>query len=112
MPQIRHLNGLLKTYQTKKKYYVSPTNKEDKESFGHPTIKPLHIIENLIINSSCENDIVLDCFMGSGTTGVACINTSRNFIGIEIDENYFCTATNRINQAKSSWLDNLLGGVE
>lgn len=100
------------TYQSKKKYYVSPTNKEDKKLFGHPTIKPLNIIENLIINSSCENDIVLDCFMGSGTTGVACINTGRNFIGMELDEQYFTIAQDRINKAKSSWLDNLLGGVE
>lgn len=100
------------TYQTKKKYYVSPTNKEDKKLFGHPTIKPLNIIENLIINSSCENDTVLDCFMGSGTTGVACVNTGRKFIGMELDEQYFNIAQDRINKAKSEWLDNLLGGVE
>lgn len=99
-------------YHTKKKYYVSPTNKDDKKLFGHPTIKPVNIIENLIINSSSENDIVLDCFMGSGTTGVACINNNRDFIGIEIDEGYFKIAENRINEAKSQWLDNLLGGIE
>lgn len=86
------------TYETKKKYYVTPTNKEDKKIYKHPTIKPLDIIKNLIINSSQENDIVLDCFMGSGTTGVACINTNRNFIGIELDENYFNIAKNRIEE--------------
>ena len=85
------------TYQTKKKYYVSPTNKEDKQKYNHPTIKPLNIIENLIINSSKENDVVLDCFMGSGTTGVACKNLGRYFIGMEIDEKYFKIAEERIN---------------
>lgn len=86
------------TYATKKKYYVTPTNKEDKKLYKHPTIKPLDIIENLIINSSQKNDTVLDCFMGSGTTGVACKNLNRNFIGIELDENYFKIAKERINE--------------
>lgn len=100
------------TYHSKKKFYVSPTNKEDKKLYGHPTIKPLEIIENLIINSSCVGDTVLDCFMGSGTTGVACVNTGRKFIGMELGAQYFNTATERINKAKSAWLDNLLGGAE
>lgn len=86
------------TYATKKKYYVTPTNKEDKKLYKHPTIKPLEIIENLIINSSQENDTILDCFMGSGTTGVACKKLKRNFIGMELNEDYFEIAKNRINQ--------------
>lgn len=89
------------TYATKKKYYVTPTNKEDKKSYKHPTIKPVDIIENLIINSSKENDVVLDCFMGSGTTGVACKNLNRNFIGIELDEKYFNIAKERIEKEKN-----------
>lgn len=93
------------TYATKKKYYVTPTNKEDKKSYKHPTIKPVDIIENLIINSSKENDVVLDCFMGSGTTGVACMNTNRNFIGIELDEKYFEIAKERIEKAQNKWED-------
>ena len=84
------------SYHTKRKYYVTPTNKKDKELYNHPTVKPLHIIQNLIINSSIENDVVLDPFMGSGTTGAACIETNRRFIGIEIDDNYFNTAQERI----------------
>jgi len=83
-------------YHTKRKYYVTPANVEDKKKYNHPTIKPLNIIENLIINSSQENDTVLDCFMGSGTTGVACKRLNRNFIGIEIDEKYFEIAKERI----------------
>lgn len=94
------------TYATKKKYYVTPTNKEDKKLYKHPTIKPVDIIENLIINSSKENDVVLDCFMGSGTTGVACKKLNRNFIGIELDENYFNIAEERINNTIRKARDN------
>ena len=54
-------------------------------------------LKNLVINSSKEGDTVLDCFMGSGTTGVACKELNRNFIGIEIDEKYFKIAQERIN---------------
>ena len=86
-------------YNTKKKYYVTPTNKKDKKTYNHPTVKPLNIIENLIINSSKEHDIILDCFMGSGTTGEACANTNRKFIGIELDNNYFNIASKRIEEA-------------
>jgi DNA modification methylase len=84
------------TYATKKKYYVTPTNKDDKKKYNHPTIKPVEIIKNLIINSSNENDLVLDCYMGSGTTGVACKELNRRFIGIELDETYFNVAKQRI----------------
>lgn len=86
-------------YHTKKKYWVTPANVEDKKKYKHPTIKPLDIIETLIINSSKENDVVLDCFMGSGTTGVACKELNRNFIGIEIDKKYYDIAKGRIENA-------------
>lgn len=86
------------SYVTKKKYYITPTNKEDKQKYKHPTIKPLEIIKNLIINSSNEGDTILDCYMGSGTTGVACKELNRNFIGFEIDENYFNIAKDRIGE--------------
>ena len=87
------------SYHTKKSYFITSVNKKEKQLYGHPTIKPLDIIENLIINSSQENDTILDCFMGSGTTGVACKNLNRNFIGIELDEKYFNIAKERINNA-------------
>lgn len=64
--------------------------------FGHPTIKPLNIIQTLIANSSQEGETVLDCFMGSGTTGVACVRLERNFIGMEINEAFFKMAEQRI----------------
>ena len=64
----------------------------------HPSEKPIKLMEILIKNSSDEKDIVLDTFLGSGTTGVACVNTNRNFIGIELDEKYFNIAKERIEK--------------
>ena len=63
----------------------------------HPTQKPVSLMERLILASSNEGDTVLDFTMGSGTTGVACRNTGRNFIGIERDPDYFAIAEKRIN---------------
>lgn len=88
------------SYATKKKYYVTPTNKADKKLYGHPTIKPLDITQNLVINSSQEGDIVLDPFLGSGTTAVAAIQTGRRYIGFELDPNYFEIAQKRINKTE------------
>ena len=77
---------------------------------GHPAVFPVQLAQDHILSWSDVGDTVLDCFMGSGTTGVACINTGRRFIGIELDEQYFGIATERIRKAKSDWLDGLLGG--
>jgi DNA modification methylase len=63
----------------------------------HPTVKPNDLMEDLIKCSSNEGDTVLDCFMGSGSTGVAAKNLNRNFIGIELDEEYFNISKRRIN---------------
>lgn len=90
------------SYYTKKTYWVTPVNKADKKSYGHPTIKPLGIIENLIVNHTLEGDTVFDPFMGSGTTGVACKKLNRNFIGCEIDKAYFDTAQKRMNDTTDS----------
>ena len=57
-------------------------------------------MEKIITKHTNENQTVLDPFMGSGTTGVACVNTERNFIGIELDDKYFKIAEDRINKAK------------
>ena len=82
---------------TKKKYYVSHCNRIDKEKYLHPTIKPLEVVKNHIINSTKENDIVLDCFCGSGTTCLACKKTGRRYIGMEIDPEYHKIAVDRLN---------------
>ena len=65
----------------------------------HPTQKPVALLEDLIKTYSNEGDTVLDFTMGSGSTGVACVNTNRKFIGIELDPDYFKIAEERINQA-------------
>ena len=67
----------------------------------HPTQKPVALLEYLIRTYTNEGETVLDNCMGSGSTGVACINTGRNFIGIELDENYFHIATDRIAEAQA-----------
>lgn len=64
----------------------------------HPTQKPLALVEALVRTFTNENDIVLDNCMGSGTTGVACKKLNRNFIGIELDKNYFNIAKSRIDE--------------
>ena len=70
----------------------------DKDSI-HPTQKPVALMEYLIRTYSNEGETILDNTMGSGTTGVACMNTNRNFIGIEMDENYYKIAEERIKNA-------------
>ena len=66
----------------------------------HPTQKPTRLLERLINIATDEGDLVLDSFMGSGTTGVACLNTNRRFIGMELDEKYFDIAKMRIAEHK------------
>ena len=78
------------------KEHHSVMNYEIVKKQGHITPKPVDLLEYLIKTSSNENDIILDCFMGSGSTGVACMNTNRKFIGIELDEKYFNISINRI----------------
>ena len=68
---------------------------------NHPTEKPVDLLETFIKNSSDENAVVFDGFMGSGSTGVACVNTNRRFIGIELDEGYFEIAKKRIAEAQA-----------
>lgn len=70
----------------------------DKEKY-HPTQKPVSLLEYLIKTYTNEGDLVLDNCMGSGSTGVAALNTNRNFIGIELGENYFNIAKNRLEEA-------------
>lgn len=65
----------------------------------HPTQKPVALLEYLVKTYTNEGETILDNCMGSGSTGVACVNTNRNFIGMELDENYFKIAEQRINEA-------------
>jgi DNA modification methylase len=77
--------------------FFDVVHQQSKEYAGHSTQKPIALMEYLIKTYTNENETVLDFTMGSGTTGVACKQTGRNFIGIEMDENYYNIATERIN---------------
>lgn len=79
--------------------YVYVKTAESEGTVYHPTQKPVALIEYLIKTYTKEGDLVFDNTMGSGTTGVACVNTNRNFIGIEMDDKYFEIASKRINDA-------------
>jgi site-specific DNA-methyltransferase (adenine-specific) len=74
-------------------YVVAGTN------YGHPAIFPERLAEDHILSWSNEGDVVLDCFMGSGTTGKMAVLNNRNFIGIELDEVYFNIAKQRIDES-------------
>ena len=83
------------------KKYKSNILKYKKDYDGHhPTQKPILLLEDLIKTFSNENDLVVDLTMGSGSTGVACKNTNRDFIGIEMNDEYFKIAEQRINDTK------------
>lgn len=84
-------------YELKSKWYISSTNKNDKDKYNHPTIKPLELVKRHILHSTQKNDIVLDCFCGSGTTCLACKETGRRYIGMEIDPEYHKIAVDRLN---------------
>ena len=77
-------------------------NMKNKEFRIHPTQKPVALMEYLIRTYTNEDETVLDFTMGSGSTGVACINTGRNFIGIELDEHYYEVAERRIAEAAAA----------
>ena len=84
--------------------YASPHNVG---VFTHPTAKPVDLMEYLIKTYTNEGETVLDFTMGSGTTGVACTNLNRRFIGIELDDGYFDIAKERINKAQLNKQQNL-----
>lgn len=83
---------------TKLTYYITPLNVKDKKLYKHPTCKPVNILENLVVNSSCEGAIILDPFMGSGSTGVASIKQGRYFIGVEQVKEYCDIAKERLDE--------------
>lgn len=92
-----------KRYNPKEYLYRLPDNwhwlkasEHNSKNILHPTQKSVECIETMLNISTNENDTILDPFMGSGTTGVACKHLNRNFIGIELDEHYFEIAKNRI----------------
>lgn len=90
------------TYESTERYprSIQVFSTDTQNSSLHPTQKPVALIEYLIKTYTNEGELVFDSCMGSGTTGVACINTNRRFIGIELDNNYFKIAKNRISEVE------------
>ena len=84
-------------YELKSKWYSSPINKRDKDKYKHPTIKPIELVKRHIQHTTQKGDIVLDCFSGSGTTCVAAKETERQYIGIEINPEYYKISIDRLN---------------
>ena len=89
-------------YTHSKKHNLLYFSRESQTISKHPTQKPVALLEYLIKTYTNENELVLDFTMGSGTTGVACKNTNRNFIGIELDEKYFDIAKKRIKEINAN----------
>lgn len=89
------------TYDTKRKWWVQGVNAEDKKKYGHPTVKPQNIIRNMVVNSCPTGGVILDPFIGSGTTAVAAIKEGRHYIGFELDAGHYATALRRIKEESS-----------
>ena len=87
-------------YYLKRKAFEQPRDKTK-----HETIKPLEMIEQFVLLSSNKNDIVLDCFMGSGTTAIACLNNNRQFLGFELSKEYADKSIERIENHEKSILE-------
>lgn len=98
-------NKTTRSPTTIRKYF--PDNRKGLGSSLHPTQKPILLIEWLIKSYSNESEVVLDNCMGSGTTGVACKKTGRNFIGIEKDEKYFDISKKRISEFEFKHIENV-----
>lgn len=98
-------NGIIKGYkQTVTNYPSSVLKFNSAHNPPHPTQKPLELMEFLVKTYTNENETVLDFTAGSGTTGVACVNTNRNFIGIELNDVYYNLAKDRIEKAEKPLL--------
>lgn len=83
-------------YDLKSKWYLGAINQRDKKLYNHPTIKPLDLVERHIKETTQVGGVVLDAFLGSGTTAVACKELERNFIGFEINKAYYEIAIDRL----------------
>ena len=96
LPDTEYMIHSFKSHNYKqKKRFIHGT--VEKNLFDHPTVKPQYVMQYAIESASHENDVVIDPFMGSGSTGLACINLGRKFIGIEKERRYFNIAIERIN---------------
>ena len=101
-----------KVYTTKQPQSILEYSVRDGKRGFHPTQKPVALLEYLIKTYTNEGEMVLDNTMGSGSTGVACVNTNRRFIGIEKDDNYFEIAQKRIGEAIKQKQQTLFNGTD
>lgn len=83
-------------YESKTRFVVGQV---ERSGFDHPTVKPQYVMQKAVKSASHQGDTVLDCFMGTASTGVAAIQLGRKFIGIEREPKYFDIACQRIEQA-------------
>lgn len=95
-PVVSIAKGIIKGQREQDVIRISSQNNK-----FHPTQKPVRLMERLLFCTTDKGQTILDPFMGSGSTGVACVNTNRDFIGMELDEEYFNIAENRIQEAQS-----------
>lgn len=97
-----------------KGYILSSIITENKQQFTmeHPTQKPIKLLEKLVLLATNENETILDPFMGSGSTGLACLFKNRNFIGCEIDKEYFEIAECRLKSTQDTLKQSLFYGME
>lgn len=104
---LKYNDGKERTYKEKYPQPLLIFSNANQKGKVHPTQKPIALLEYLIKTYTNEGNTVLDFTMGSGSTGVACVNTKRNFIGIELDKGYFDIAEKRINEAQNMRMMNL-----
>jgi DNA modification methylase len=102
LPSMGNVEMAWTNFDKNSKYIVQTISATNPERVNHPTQKPLKVMRYIIENFTREGDTVFDPFMGSGTTGVACVQLNRNFIGCEISPEYFGIAEKRIRQADST----------
>ena len=96
---LKYLDGQTRVYTHKNPQSIIVFSKQSDGKYVHPTQKPVALLEYLVKTYTNEGETVLDFTMGSGSTAIACLNTKRSFIGIELDENYFEIAKKRIEEA-------------
>lgn len=85
-------------FENKWKWYMSSTNQRDKKEYGHPTCKPLGLVKRHLKHACTKDMVVFDPFLGSGTTAVACKELGINYLGFELDKEYYQTALNRLKE--------------
>lgn len=99
-------------YELKSKWWNSSINKDDKDDYGHPTIKPLELVKRHILHTTQPGDIILDPFSGSGTTAIAAAETGRRFIAYELNDKYYQLSINRLHGVKQDGQTSLFAPID